>query len=248
MLKVIVNADDLGFSESINRGIFDSYKKGIVKSGTMMVNMPGFENAIDMFKDESEFGIGIHLNVTKGEPIGNGYVNIVDSKGKFKGRDGIEENLDLAEIEQEFNLQLKLFMEKIGQPTHIDSHHHIHRNKKLQGMVFEIAKKNNLPIRTFAGEFRERAVSIGLKSPDIFDTSFFGNPSIDIIDKIIKKYGNTQNIIEIMVHPGYMNEETFRMTSYGKEREAELAGLIAIRNSDLYDTIMDDLVNYRVFG
>lgn len=40
MTKLIVNADDFGYSKGINLGIIEAHREGIVTSTTLMTNMP----------------------------------------------------------------------------------------------------------------------------------------------------------------------------------------------------------------
>ena len=54
LMKVIINADDFGFSESVNWGIIEGHKNGIVISTTIMVNMPAVEHALNLLKQNSE--------------------------------------------------------------------------------------------------------------------------------------------------------------------------------------------------
>ena len=69
MKKVIVNADDFGLTQSVNRGIVRAYMDGVVTSTTLMVNMPDTLHAIMLAQKYNLNDIGIHLNLTKGETI-----------------------------------------------------------------------------------------------------------------------------------------------------------------------------------
>ena len=40
-MKMIINADDFGYSGGINYGIFEAYKNGVLTSATLMTGMPG---------------------------------------------------------------------------------------------------------------------------------------------------------------------------------------------------------------
>ena len=39
-MKIMVRADDLGYSRGVNYGIYDTVKKGVIKNIGFMVNMP----------------------------------------------------------------------------------------------------------------------------------------------------------------------------------------------------------------
>ncbi|HOI45659.1 MAG TPA: ChbG/HpnK family deacetylase, partial [Candidatus Aminicenantes bacterium] len=69
MKRVIVNADDFGLCQGVNRGIVLAHQKGILTSATLMANMPGFDEAVEMARDHPRLGVGVHLNLLRGEPV-----------------------------------------------------------------------------------------------------------------------------------------------------------------------------------
>ena len=74
MKKLIINADDFGLNTSVNHAIIESFEKGLINSTTLMANMPGFEEAIELaHKNNIIDKIGIHLCLTEGEPITKKY-------------------------------------------------------------------------------------------------------------------------------------------------------------------------------
>lgn len=70
MIKVIINADDCGYSKLVDDHIANAIRSGKITSTTMMANMNDFEGALalyDTYKDEVSFGF--HLNLTEGTPL-----------------------------------------------------------------------------------------------------------------------------------------------------------------------------------
>ena len=62
---VIINADDLGYSKEVNKGIEECFKKGLINRATIMVNMPYAKEAAAMAENTGVFGkIGLHINLT----------------------------------------------------------------------------------------------------------------------------------------------------------------------------------------
>ena len=47
---MIINADDFGYSESVNKAISDCFERGLINRTTIMVNMPHAEEATAMAK------------------------------------------------------------------------------------------------------------------------------------------------------------------------------------------------------
>ena len=68
MKRLIVNADDFGFTKGVNTGIMRAYETGIVTSTTIMANGEAFEDAVDLARANPGLGVGCHLVVVGGRP------------------------------------------------------------------------------------------------------------------------------------------------------------------------------------
>ena len=66
MKKLIVNADDFGFTRGVNAGIARAFKSGVLTSATIMANGDAFEDAIEIARANPDLGIGCHLAVVGG--------------------------------------------------------------------------------------------------------------------------------------------------------------------------------------
>jgi len=121
MRKLIINADDFG-DAPFTRGILEARTNGPLTSATVLVNTEGAEDAIASAKKHS-LPLGLHLNFTHGAPLSGGEPFF----GRITFRQALEEGrMDSAEITKEAEAQLAWFTERIGTPTHIDGHHHVH--------------------------------------------------------------------------------------------------------------------------
>ena len=69
-MKLIINADDYGLWEHNSRAIAAAMKQGLITDTTMMATGEWFDEATSLAK-EAGFAdrIGIHLNLTEGEPL-----------------------------------------------------------------------------------------------------------------------------------------------------------------------------------
>src|ERR1700730_2460373 len=67
--QLIVNADDFGITENVNRGILDTHRDGIATSTTLLANGRTFEAAAAASKRFHRLGIGVHLDLTEGKPM-----------------------------------------------------------------------------------------------------------------------------------------------------------------------------------
>ncbi len=67
--NLIVNADDLAWTEGVNRGIAQSHRNGIVTSATLLANGAAFASAVELAKGTPSLGVGVHLNLSDGNPV-----------------------------------------------------------------------------------------------------------------------------------------------------------------------------------
>ena len=140
MKKLIVNADDFGYSEEINKGIIESHLNGIVTSTSMIVNMPGFKSAVKLAKKHTSLDIGIHLNLTEGTACTS---STLSPKGKFSTRytSFILKNYSKEEIEAELEAQIKKLETAGIKISHIDAHEHVHVSSLVFDVIVSLAKK-----------------------------------------------------------------------------------------------------------
>ncbi|MCL2382620.1 MAG: ChbG/HpnK family deacetylase [Oscillospiraceae bacterium] len=239
-VKIIMNADDFGFSNGINRGIIEAYKKGLISSTTIMVNMPYFEEAVELSKQNEGLGIGLHIDFTYGEPITiNHSKSIIDEDGNCHSPRKLRSNeiiLDYDEVYNEISAQLEKLKSYDVKITHLDCHHFIDHNDVIRKAMYDLAKKNDLPIRVDVEHAREEALKCGLKSTSLFCRKFYGDDAKaeTIIDYV--RQNNEVESIEIMNHVGYIDEDTRSRTTY-IDREDEIKELERLKEMGFYDEI-----------
>lgn len=220
-IKLIVNADDFGYSKAVNLGILEGYKSGVVTSATLMTNMPGAEHAFELMKQNPGLGVGIHLVVSAGKPIRDDVPSLVDENGNFRKGNDLFLHLKIKDVEKEFNAQFEKFLSTGISPTHIDSHHHVHRNEAVNAVVLELAKKHNLPVRLTTNNSLDED-RIKIKTTDCFKDKFYGNglseeKFLELIN-VDEKY----ETIEVMCHPAYVDNILLSNSSYNVQRVKEL--------------------------
>lgn len=226
MIKLIVNADDFGYSKGINYGIIEAHRNGIVNSTTMMMNMPGVSHAVDLAKENPNLKVGIHLVLTCGKPLLTDVPTLVDQNGFFKkNRDILESNISLEELEREWTAQVEKFLESGLTLTHIDSHHHVHTVPKFLPIVQKLSKKYNLSVRRVS----DHAIEGVPPFSDVFLHEFYGEgATYDYFEKIVTQVQDGQTV-EVMCHPGYLDHEVLNNSSYAKDRVTEVEILTSIR-------------------
>jgi predicted glycoside hydrolase/deacetylase ChbG (UPF0249 family) len=149
---LLVNADDFGKNEEINRAVCEAFEKGYINSATLMTNMPGAHEAYKLAKDNGFADrVGIHLNITEGMPLTEGIRNnplICSSDGSFnaafyhntKYRLYMDRQ-SIDRIKEELDAQIGLFLEMGFTLLHIDSHHHVHTNYPVYRALKELGVK-----------------------------------------------------------------------------------------------------------
>ncbi len=153
MKKIIINADDFGYSENNNIAIKDGYDSGIITSTSLMANMQGFEHAINtIIPAAPNLDLGFHFNIMEGKSLTNCDL-LCDANGNFKGsylnlviNSKKEEYLN--QIEQEFRAQIEKVLNKC-KISHIDSHVHTHAIPSIFKLTVKLAQEYGIKfIRT----------------------------------------------------------------------------------------------------
>lgn len=227
MIKLIVNADDFGLSRGVNHGIIDSHLYGIVNSATMMMNMPGTVHAIELAKRNLGLRVGIHLVLTCGKPLLNDVTSLVDEKGNFISVSYLTKTKDLSlkELEREWTAQIERFLSTGLEPTHFDSHHHVHTREDLLPVVKKLSEKYNLPVRR-NGAFTIEGIE-SFSNVSLFD--FYGEGvSPDYFSKLAS-FVEDEMTVEVMCHPAYIDHTLLKVSSYTYTRLTELEILTTVK-------------------
>ena len=193
----IVNGDDFGASHGINRGILEAHQKGILTSASLMVIMPGAEEAASLSREAPLMSIGLHITLTseKGAPL-------IDFDSPEICR---------AELDRQWGRFVDL-MER--PPTHLDAHHNIHRDKRLNPLFMEMAERKSAFLREHSQ----------VKYFSEFYGQWDGETHLEQIS--VKNLCRmlqteiTEGFTELSCHPGYVDPDY--LTSYSIERETEL--------------------------
>ncbi|HBF4079403.1 chitin disaccharide deacetylase [Clostridioides difficile] len=217
MTKIIINADDFGYCEAVNYGIISAHNNGIVRSTSMMANMPGVEHGVGLLKENKTLNCGVHMTLSCGRPLLSNLKTIVDKDGFFIRRitDEIIEKMDYDEIYRELCAQIDRVKGLGIDISHLDSHHHIHTLVSLKPVIEKIVTKYNLPIR---GGF-EYNLEYSKVVP-LIDSFYKENVSeeyfIKNIDEIMK-----YDVVDIMSHPAFLDDYILNSTSYAIDRTKE---------------------------
>jgi predicted glycoside hydrolase/deacetylase ChbG (UPF0249 family) len=217
---LIVNADDFGASAGINDGIVEAHASGIVTSTSLMVMGAAADHAVALAREHPALGIGLHVELDaqdRGATVALG---------------------DADSVRAEIALQLRAFGELMGRPpTHVDSHHHVHREPEVGKVARGLVAPLGIPLRedgrvTFVGGF------YGQWEYGVTDLSHV-SPEFLIW---VLRHEVGEGWTELGCHPGHVRGDF--TSGYLHEREVELATLTDPRVGDEIDALGIRLASY----
>ncbi|MBQ6005626.1 MAG: ChbG/HpnK family deacetylase [Selenomonadaceae bacterium] len=152
MKKLIVNADDFGRHELINRAVERAFNSGCLRSATLMAGGIAFDDAINLAKKFPKLGVGIHFTLANGNPIlpPEEIPTLVTEEGIFHGdyikflKRYLSGKISLGEVRSELAAQLEKILNTGLTLTHFDSHQHLHHIPGIIEIVLELASAKNI--------------------------------------------------------------------------------------------------------
>ena len=143
--RLIVNADDFGQSPGVNRGILRGHDEGIVTSASLMVRWPAAADAALAARSRPRLSLGLHVDLGEWRL----------EEGEWVAVYGVVSLDDASAVRAEIGDQIEAFRRFVGQnPTHIDSHQHVHRREPARRVFAELARDLGVPLRHFARNVR----------------------------------------------------------------------------------------------
>jgi len=201
----IVNADDFGRSRSVNRGIMSAYEYGIVTSASLMVRWPAAVAAAEYACMHPKLSVGLHLDLGEWVYDNSNWTLLYQVVALD----------DLFKVRQEVSRQLAAFRKLMGrEPSHIDSHQHVHRKEPVRTAALEAAQQFSIQLRECSADIRYCGRFYGQTAKG------FAHPEWISVDALISLLAELPpGITEIGCHPGEGDDLD---TVYLTEREQEV--------------------------
>ena len=148
MRRLIVNADDFGFTSGVNRAIVEAHSRGIVTSSTLMAKGPAFDEAVQFARSLPELSIGCHVVLIDGEPaLPAEQIPSLTVSHRF--RDGLKSfaaraltgRISQPEICREAAAQIQKIQSSGISVSHVDTHKHTHLFPKILRPVLRAARE-----------------------------------------------------------------------------------------------------------
>lgn len=225
---MIINADDFGYSASVNRAICECFNKKLINRTTIMVNMPSAKEAA-LLAEENGFkdSVGLHINLTEGKALSKECADseLCDEKGYFKGvfhipfksRIYLKKSSRKA-IAKEVKAQIEEFFKMGFTLKHADSHNYTHSYISVFGEVGKLLKeygftstrisrnvspeKFSLPFTVYKCVFNTLIRNLKVNKEKIHTTKYFC--SVQDFEGCVNKSEISRDV-EFMTHPDYID-------------------------------------------
>lgn len=231
MLKLVMRADDLGYSEAVNYGIEKSVKEGFIGSVGLMPNMPAAKHGLSLLKGTGVC-LGQHTNVCLGKPCANpdSITSLLDENGNLKSsktyREAYAKGEDFVVFEEAFleiEAQYMKFRELTGKdPDYFEAHAvtSVNLYKALEAVAGKYGLRYNdmSPVKA-EGKFdgiSAAACKMESMSPDY-------DPWQCLKRAVENARKDMPNIF--VCHPGYLDDYVLTSSSLTVNRTKEVAML-----------------------
>ncbi len=224
---LILHADDIGLSKSVNQASFKALKEGSVNSGSVMMPCDFIDDVGEFAINNPNIDLGLHLTVTsewrdyKWDGVADSFLisSMIDKKGNlYENKKKFTLNASSKDLKKELQAQIDL-AKSIGiKPTHIDSHEGaLFFDQNIFKTYLEIGEENQLPV------FVPSDVAVH------FDKNFPKPENVVIVENLYMALPNLEfkdwsdyyvNIVEnlkpglneIIIHLGYDDKEMQQIT------------------------------------
>jgi chitin disaccharide deacetylase len=150
--NLIVNADDLGWTEGVNRGIAETHRNGIVTSASLLANGAAFGSGVELACTTPGLGVGLHLNLSDGLPVAKRQLvtTLLNDRGELEGRPEslllrlARRSVLLEEVEREWDAQIQKVRDCGIELTHLDGHKHVQMLPGLFEIALRLAKRHGI--------------------------------------------------------------------------------------------------------
>lgn len=226
MKKLILRADDLGFSRAINYGIYDAVQAGLIQSVGVMVNMDATGHGVKLLKDCKNCCFGLHTNFCAGKPVSapESVPSLVDENGLFysssKYRNAGEDFITYEDAKTEIHAQYSRFTELFGgKPAYFEAH--AVKSRVMMEALEDYAEEHHLlyhaPFAALVVKEHKVPMYLGdIANPDYDPWQELRNCALSLEEDVPQMY---------VFHPGYLDQTILNMSSLTINRTKEAAML-----------------------
>lgn len=219
MIRIIINADDLGKSSQVNSKIFEAFQNGYITSSTILGNTDFWEEVHNVVDANPNASFGVHLNLTEGKALTEQPVfrvrGVVDENNCFTNKireaNLYDKELQVA-VRQEWNAQIRKVVEEEGIAiTHFDGHHHIHADYAFRDTLSALAKEWNVEYVRSKYNYPQKGVPKIIK---VFVTNFLPSCWLNLtVSRSSRLFSGIHSFAETKLWRQFISEQC-KMTDY----------------------------------
>ncbi|MDV7757527.1 ChbG/HpnK family deacetylase [Liquorilactobacillus mali] len=227
--KIIVRADDLGYSEAVNLGIAKTVHDGLINNVGIMVNMPETQSGFDLIKDNN-ICLGLHTVICAGHPLTDPKLipSITNIDGTFRASKDFRmttvDFVNLDEVVLEIEAQYQTFVKLVGHKPDYFEGHAVISNNFIKGLEI-VAKRHNLAFLPFALGPNNNTITFKNKQLHVFMDSMNSNYDPYNTLKRAARTQYTDGYSMMVCHPGYLDNYILTHSSLTIPRTQEVAML-----------------------
>lgn len=247
-MKLIVRADDLGFSEAVNCGILKAIQDGVVTSVGLMSNMSSSRHGYKLIQKEN-VSLGLHCNISAGYPVCDLQLipTLVKSNGEFYSSQDIHarkfDTINIKECEKEIEAQLHQFIEISGrEPDYVEGHAVFSQNFFIA--IENVCQKYNLFFSNprISKQWEKENGIHGLGFVDLDENGLY-DPQEYMETHLEELKENPVNVA--VFHPGYLDQYILNHSSYTFIRVMECEFLCSQWLKDFIKSNQIELIDFR---
>ena len=234
MKRLLLRADDLGYSYAVNLGIVRAVKEGLIRSVGLMPNMPEAKRGLSWLEGQ-DIAIGQHTNVCLGTPCADPATipSLVDEDGQLKSsrtyRQSFKDGIDFVDYDdavREIEAQHQRFLELVGhEPDYFEAHAVM--SKTLNRAISDVAAAHHLreqkasfdpANKVLCGTTEVRMCCEDMLKPEDYHPADFIRRTAESIEE--------DGTTVVVLHPGYLDAYILEHSSLTVNRTKEVDALI----------------------
>lgn len=260
--RLIVNADDFGYTRDVNEGILQSHRHGIVRSASLMANGSALEHAVGLALRCPTLAIGCHLTLVEGPSVACPGTMLAPSLVPLLVKPPTRED-----VIGEFRAQVEKLLACGVRPDHLDTHKHLHIFPPVLEAVTEVArefgirwirKPFDIPFGSVRAKrrwvatvleplriaFDERLARAGCRTTDYF-AGFSATGAVTVPWLVALLAELPRGTGELVCHPGYCGPEL--SVANTRLKESRLAELEALCDPAVLDAVSANGIELLAF-
>jgi predicted glycoside hydrolase/deacetylase ChbG (UPF0249 family) len=263
-MKLIIRADDYGYTMAYNIGTIETIKSGVTTSVDLMLDTPGTEDAIERIKEFPWISIGWHAHFW-GVPVANSRLvpSMIDESGKFKFRKNakLKETIVFEEALIECRAEIEKCIRLLGKApdtTWIHGDYPLERARRQvcdeYGIKYGFARKydgNGNTIVYASDKYKELNIDMPSQQQTAYKPLYSNLLEIRKIYDPVKYFiDDIDHILESEIsisawHPWYLDDYILGDSSFTVARPKDVGALCSIELKQWIKDNNIELINHR---